>query len=255
MRSRELDAVLPVSARGHSLAHATLSILFGGAIVACGGTESPLDASQSARGTQCGPQLDFVPINQYADSFGWTQAREEAVVLVNADCSGTYVRTVESDRYVVLTAGHCVELGDRALVTFNFELDGDGPETESEGTVVERSMEPDYALIELLDDPGVEPTPMTTLASYVLTMIHHPLGGPKLVGEGKIAFRTEDQIHYADLDTLVGSSGAGVLNTSGQLVAVHTLGDCAETGTNGGWTARSIVQTSAILQVDDLDGC
>jgi hypothetical protein len=47
------------------------------------------------------------------------------------------------------------------------------------------------------------------------------------------------QIYYTDLDTLVGSSGAGVLTQAGYLLAVHTDGDCAEdgTGSNRGWSS------------------
>ena len=51
-----------------------------------------------------------------------------------------------------------------------------------------------------------------------------------------------------DLDTLVGGSGGGVLNTEGQLVGVHTNGDCGEQGGyNAGWTAEEIVRVSPLL--------
>lgn len=61
-------------------------------------------------------------------------------------------------------------------------------------------------------------------------------------------------ISYTDLDTLVGSSGAGVLNRQGYLFAVHTDGDCAQdgSGANMGWSAASIVEASLYLQSTDI---
>ena len=48
----------------------------------------------------------------------------------------------------------------------------------------------------------------------------------------------------------MGSSGAGVLNRQGRLVAVHSDGNCATdgTGTNHGWTAAAIVRASGLLR-------
>lgn len=61
---------------------------------------------------------------------------------------------------------------------------------------------------------------------------------------------------YYNLDTLVGSSGAGVLNDQGQLVGVHSDGDCAKdgSGANLGSTAARIVEASTYLQDIDLGG-
>ncbi len=61
-------------------------------------------------------------------------------------------------------------------------------------------------------------------------------------------------LSYGDLDTLVGSSGAGVLNSQGYLLGVHTDGDCDVTGhgSNSGWTAEAIVEASPYLESTDI---
>jgi hypothetical protein len=45
-----------------------------------------------------------------------------------------------------------------------------------------------------------------------------------------------------------------VLNRDGQLLGVHTDGDCAVdgSGSNMGWTAETIVQASSYLQDTDI---
>jgi V8-like Glu-specific endopeptidase len=55
-------------------------------------------------------------------------------------------------------------------------------------------------------------------------------------------------------DTLVGSSGAGVLNRQGYLFGVHSGGDCAAdgSGSNIGWTASRIVEASPYLVPADI---
>jgi len=72
--------------------------------------------------------------------------------------------------------------------------------------------------------------------------------------EGEFFAECHGQISYTDLDTLVGSSGAGVLNADGFLYGVHGDGDCDTDGggANAGWSAVSIVTASAYLQDGDL---
>ena len=57
-----------------------------------------------------------------------------------------------------------------------------------------------------------------------LAIIQHPRGGPKVIAEGDSFGECHGQIEYIDLDTLVGSSGAGVLNAHGFLYGVHNDG-------------------------------
>jgi trypsin-like peptidase len=210
---------------------------------------------EASRGLQCGPSLDFTPVNAYRGGLPAVHEREDAVALINGNCTGTLVAAQAGP--VVLTAGHCVGLGDRSLVVFNFEADPDGDPLVTNGTVIERSDAPDYALIQLDALPAVSPTALTTESSTWLAIIQHPRGTPKVVAEGRFAGFRDGLITYADLDTLVGSSGAGVLNCRGQLLGIHTDGDCAEdgSGTNTGATAVDIVRASAYLQDVDLEGC
>jgi hypothetical protein len=200
---------------------------------------------------QCGPTLDFTPINSYQGPFSDVQDREDAVVLIDGRCTGTLIEA--SAGPVVLTAGHCVGLGDRSLLVFNFEQDADGDPLVTDGTVIEQSSEPDYALIALDELPAVTPVLLTTLASERLAIIQHPRGRPKVIAEGRFLGSCHQLVYYADLDTLVGSSGAGVLNRQGHLLGVHTDGDCDESGgSNRGWTAEAIVEASPYLRSTDI---
>lgn len=212
-----------------------------------------LQITDSVHGLQCGPTLDFTPINQYAGAFAAAQEREEAVVLINGLCTGTLIAAAAGP--VVATAGHCVGLGDRDVVVFNHEDDPDGEPLITEGTVIERADDPDYALIKLDTLPAaITPTPLTTQPSDQLAIIQHPRGRPKVIAEGPFLDSCDRQIYYTDLDTLVGSSGAGILSDRGYLVGVHTDGDCAEDGggANRGWTAAAIVEASPYLEAADI---
>lgn len=202
---------------------------------------------------QCGPTLDFTPINSYRGEFANIQDREDAVAMIGGSCTGTLIEA--SAGPVVLTAGHCVGLGDRPLLVFNFEDAPDGDPLITEGTVIEQSLEPDYALIQLDVLPaGVTPVPLSTRPSERLAIIQHPRGRPKVIAEGRFLGSCNQLVYYADLDTLVGSSGAGVLNRQGLLVGVHTDGDCQEDGrgNNRGWTTEAIVAASPYLVDADI---
>lgn len=201
---------------------------------------------------QCGPTLDFTPVNDYRGEFADVQDREDAVALIDGRCTGTLIAAGAGP--VVITAGHCVAVGDRSLLVFNFEDDPDGDPLVTEGTVIEQSDEPDYALIQLDVLPAIAPVPLTTEATEQLAIIQHPRGRPKVIAEGRYLDSCNQLVYYANLDTLVGSSGAGVLNRQGHLLGVHTDGDCKETGRghNWGWTTQAIVEASEYLQDTDL---
>lgn len=201
---------------------------------------------------QCGPTLDFTPVNTYHGDFDDVLDREDAVVLIDGRCTGTLIQAAAGP--VVLTAGHCVAVGDRPLLVFNFEDAPDGDALTTGGTVIEQSLEPDYALIRLDSLPTVTPVLLTSRPSERLAIIQHPRGHPKVIAEGWYEDSCDSLVYYSDLDTLVGSSGAGVLSRSGHLVGLHTDGDCDESGrgTNRGWTARVIVEASPYLQPADL---
>lgn len=207
---------------------------------------------RSVRALQCGPTLDFTPINAYQGPIAAVADREDAVALIGGTCTGTLIAA--SAGPVVLTAGHCAALGDRLVVAFNVEAEPDGDPLVTEGTVIESSAVPDYALLRLDALPAAAPTPLTTRRSGLLAIIQHPRGQPKVVAEGALLGACHGKIFYGDLDTLVGSSGAGLLNASGHLLGVHTDGDCAGDGggANWGWTAEAIVAASRHLQGADI---
>lgn len=204
---------------------------------------------------QCGPTLDFTPINSYqgplADA---VQSTEDAVAIIDGRCTGTLIQAGAGP--VVLTAGHCVGLGDRPLLVFNFEEDPDGDGLIIEGTVIEQALEPDYALIQLDALPAATPALLTAQGTETLAIIQHPRGSRKVIAEGTFLASCNQLVYYADIDTLVGSSGAGVLNGQGHLLGIHTDGDCDEKGrgVNWGWTAEAIVEASPYLQTADIAG-
>lgn len=210
--------------------------------------------ASALRPQQCGATLDFTAVNGYGGALAVVHEREDAVVLVDGACTGTLIAAAAGP--VVLTAGHCVGLGDRAVAVFNFEDDPDGEQLVTEGVVIERATEPDYALVQLDALPAaIAPTPLGTDPGDRLAIIQHPRGRRKVVAEGRFLDACDGLAYYTDLDTLVGSSGAGVLGRRGHLVAVHTDGDCdVYGGTNFGWTAAAIVAASSHLQAADLTG-
>src|SRR4051812_33068720 len=91
-----------------------------GSLAACGASDPPRTLEVCAQPqalakpvrsprSQCGPTADFIPINSYQGDIAGAQVREDAVVLVNGDCTGTLIAAAAGP--VVLTAGHCVGVG------------------------------------------------------------------------------------------------------------------------------------------------
>jgi hypothetical protein len=244
-----------------TLRGAILGITGASVAAACGATtpdapvfceEPPPARSSPVRSLQCGPTLDFTPINSYQGALAGAQEREEAVVLINGACTGTMIAAAAGP--VVLTAGHCATLGDRPVIAFNIEDEPDGDPLVTEGTVIEQAAAPDYALIRLDTLPAAAPTLLTSRPDDLLAIIQHPRGRPKVIAEGPMLDACDGQLYYADLDTLVGSSGAGVLTRAGHLVGIHTDGDCTTDGggANRGWTAAAIVEASPHLLPTDI---
>lgn len=236
------------------------AILLALAACAAPSADDPADAADACAApstarapSQCGPTLDLAPVNAYAGGLAIVAAREDAVALVAGRCTGTWIAAAAGP--VVLTAGHCAPRGERVVVAFNVEADPDGDPLVTEGVVIEQADDPDYALIALDQPPAVAPTPLTATPSELLAVIHHPRGGPKVVGEGGFVARCGDaSVRYAEIDTLVGSSGAGVLTEAGALLAVHSDGGCRRDGrgNNRGSGAEAIVEASAYLAPGDL---
>ncbi|WP_239014519.1 serine protease [Archangium violaceum] len=87
-----------------------------------------------------------------------------------------------------------------------------------------------------------------------MAIIQHPRSRPKVIAEGRFLDSCNQLVYYTDLDTLVGSSGAGVLNRQGHLLGIHSDGDCDEDGrgANRGWTVKAIVEASPYLRTADI---
>ncbi len=82
-----------------------------------------------------------------------------------------------------------------------------------------------------------------------LTVIQHPAGRPKKIEAGTETLDDGTFVTYGDLDTLGGSSGSGVLNDEGRIVAVHTNGGCGPfSGQNLALSLARIAQISAHVQ-------
>jgi hypothetical protein len=64
-----------------------------------------------------------------------------------------------------------------------------------------------------------------------IALLQHPRAAPMKVGAGPVAGLSGTKISYDTIDTLDGSSGAGILEGStGKLVGIHTNGGCAKAG-------------------------
>lgn len=228
-----------------------LTVLFAASVGACDHDPQPWDYQFLS---QCGRQLDYFHINDYNGQSTFVDEREDAVVMINRDCSGTYIGDVSGLGSIILTAGHCLS-EDEVLVTFNYEVDPDGYVYEGFGTVLEASQAPDYGLVVIEPVEGVIPTPLGARLSSHLAIIQHPLGGPKQLAEGALVSCQQGVLHYRDLDTLVGASGAGILNREGRLIGIHSGGECISEGSNFGPRISSIIDASALLTPDLLEDC
>jgi hypothetical protein len=119
----------------------------------------------------------------------------------------------------------------------------------------------DYAVVEIGPDAaGNQPSKLFSAAKVsvqksvlsnatLLTVIQHPNGLPKRVAGGVGIGVELPLLTYSDVDTLGGSSGSGVLDQMGNVVAVHTTGGCTATGGhNSGVSLFSISKVSALLK-------
>lgn len=88
----------------------------------------------------------------------------------------------------------------------------------------------------------------------LLTIIQHPNGIPKVIDAGlydglETSGSLPGYMRYVDLDTSGGSSGSGVLDDSGNIVAVHTNAGCTSSGgANHGVPINTISAQSPIIQ-------
>jgi len=199
-----------------------------------------------------GPSITFVQNNK--NSKGAMESTASATSS-GKFCSGSLISS-----NLFLTAGHCVDsttVGQ--FVAFNFERAAGSTailtQTHVQITaIVEDALGGvDYAIVRLNGTPGntFGITPVAagdaTIGSAI-TIIGHPGGQPKQIEAGTVASFSGNFVQYGNVDTLGGSSGSGILNSSGQIIGVHTNGGCTSTGgTNSGMRISRIRAVSSVL--------
>lgn len=194
-------------------------------------------------------------------------------------CTGTLI-----DDDLFLTAGHCLDNSNTAHYRLPHEKDGtplDPPEiarefevqfryetparsvADSYGSVVgvarleEYSRtNPDYALLRLSGPAGLNNgvariSPTDSQPGWRIALLQHPRAEPMQVASGPVARLLGPKITYDSIDTLDGSSGAGILDAvTGKLVGIHTNGGCTHEGDgeNYGVTIGALATASKFLR-------
>jgi V8-like Glu-specific endopeptidase len=227
-----------------------------------------LDLDETEQPAICGSTNDAQYVNSYNGNLGppttfvQTYKRSKGALESYAGngttgkyCSGTLIAS-----NLFLTAGHCVgssTLGD--YIAFNYERAAGSTTLLTQtharvNAIVEDGLGGiDYAILRLDGTPGATwgiSAVATTDAEVgaAITIIGHPSGQPKQIEAGTVASRSTGYLRYGNVDTLNGSSGSGILNSSGQLVGVHTNGGCTATGgTNSGVRISQIRAVSNVL--------
>lgn len=194
-------------------------------------------------------------------------------------CTGTLI-----DDDLFLTAGHCLDNGDTAslqlprekgsvplepsvmarefTVQFRYEspalADADSYENSAEVVRLEEysRTNPDYAIMRLSGRPGFRNgvariSSTDSRPGLPIALLQHPRAERMKVGAGPVARLLGPKITYNTIDTLDGSSGAGILDAvTGKLVGIHTNGGCTNDGDgeNYGATIGALTSVSDILR-------
>ncbi len=208
--------------------------------------------------TQCGPTWDSQAVEQYSGAAGapthFVAFHESRVGYhVNVGCSGTLI----SDD-LFLSAGHCgYAVGD--TVRFDYQVAPNGTARPTRDFAVAQVIEQeytgswDYSIVRLANSPGREYghasiAAVDPAAGSRLTSIGHPAGRPKEIHAGPLLDYSSSvgtNWFRHQVDTLGGSSGAGMLDDHGRLVGVHTNGGCETSAPIGGNSAMRMSQLIA----------
>jgi V8-like Glu-specific endopeptidase len=225
-----------------------------------------------------GPSVGFVANHQAAvGMIRWKNdlaTRYTNIGNVNGDayCTATLVGPA-----TLVTAGHCfipdygtsvwprqngtstpitaAQGATEMRVEFNYQLDAAGnPRTMTVSDITELvEQQPggsDFALFTVAGTPGdtfgrTVVSPFTMKVGDEVALIQHPAGRPKQIHAGPLVTASTSVLEYSDADTLGGSSGSGILNTTtGFLQGVHTGGGCGSTGANSGIPISTIYPNS-----------
>lgn len=212
----------------------------------------------------CGANIDWTPVESYSGNKwpdkSYVSTNESPVGRLKfyapqgtGSCSGTMVAPD-----LFLTAGHCVEPEFEFLqVEMNYQDTNDGTARDIEWFNVIEVVEDeyaglDYAILRVQGDPGYRFGMTTPVARSLesgsrLAIIQHPAGIRKVIDAGTVSYSRGNILYYGDIDTSGGSSGSGILDDQGNLVAVHAFGGCNTRGANAGTLIRDIAQVSPVL--------
>lgn len=219
----------------------------------------------------CGSS-DLVHVNAFQgnDDFSryFVRARKQSVGVIVRNNLKRYCTGSMISHDLMLTARHCIQYKrpDNLKVIFSYELNRKGEETKEYTYLVKSILETgkneklDYAILKLDGRPGLthgysalanSDTPIEQDEPIIL--LQHPNGEPMQLDVGHIKRIENKMIEYDDLDTLGGSSGAGLLNADGKIIGVHVLGGCFKIGgSNKAVSIKAIRKASKVIQKYNL---
>src|SRR5262249_42484603 len=157
-----------------------------------------------------------------------------------------------------LSAGHC-KFANNQTVQFDFQNTASGtartPVSFTVSGVVESQNDGtfDYAIVRLRGFPGREFGHATIAAidppaGSLLIEIGHPSGKPKRVATGPLPdYKSPNGANWLryQIDDNPGSSGSGIMNADGQIVALDTTVGCSTTDKTVGNSAMRMSQVIA----------
>jgi V8-like Glu-specific endopeptidase len=242
----------------------------------------PLGVLEAAN--NCG-EPNYQDVELYDGEFGVPEALVDATQspvgqghTSDGACSGTLIA-----RDIFLSAGHCqYAVGDE--VWFNHQLDSNGvPRNRIVHTVVDviqqiydlDNVDPvrrtDFAVVRLSGTPGNtfgylrlanEEARTATVTGQLLTAIAFPnlnSGGfnYKVVSTGPYDDPSDELLPNwfgAQVDTLRGSSGCGIIRVDGQMIGLHTTAGCGDSGNNNMRMPVLFEQSQFLQQILAMQG-